>query len=70
MDEVAIYTKPGCPHCAAARDDLRQRGVAFTEHNVKADGQALRRMLELNGNRRHVPTIVSGGKVSIGFDGY
>ncbi|MEJ2209985.1 MAG: glutaredoxin family protein, partial [Anaerolineae bacterium] len=53
-----------------AKDDLQQRGVAYAEHNVKADPAALRRMLDLNGNRRHVPTIVQGDQVSVGFHGY
>ena len=70
MSDVTIYTKPGCPYCAAVRDDLQQRGVRFIEHNVKADHAALRRMIELNGGRRHVPTIIEGGKVSVGFGGY
>lgn len=70
MSEITIYTKPGCPHCAAARADLQQRGLSWIEHNVKADGAALREMLELNGNRRHVPTIVQDGQVTVGFDGY
>lgn len=70
MSEVTIYTKPGCPYCAAARDDLQQQGIRYAEHNVKADQAALRRMLELNGNRRQVPTIVQGGKVTVGFHGY
>jgi hypothetical protein len=30
----------------------------------------LRRMLELNGNRRQVPTIVQGEGVTVGFHGY
>jgi len=70
MSDVTIYTKPGCPYCAAAKDDLEQRGVSYTEYNVKADPVALNRMLELNGNRRHVPTIVQGNKVTVGSYGY
>jgi glutaredoxin 3 len=70
MSDVTIYTKPGCPYCAAAKDDLQQRSVRYVEHNVKADPAALRRMLELNGGRRHVPTIVQGGNVDVGFGGY
>jgi glutaredoxin len=69
-NDVTIYTKPGCPYCAAAKDDLQQRGIHYTEYNVKADGDALRRMLDLNGNRRQVPTIVEGGLVAVGFHGY
>ena len=70
MAEVTIYTKPGCPYCAAAKDDLQRRSVDYTEHNVKADPAALRQMLALNGNRRHVPTIVQGEQVTVGFQGY
>lgn len=70
MSDATLYTKPGCPYCAAARDDLQRRGVHYTEHNVKADQAALLRMLELNGNRRQVPTIVQGDQVSVGFHGY
>ena len=70
MSDVTIFTKPGCPYCAAARDDLKQRKIQYTEHNVKADRAALRRMLELNGSRRQVPTIVEGDIVQVGFHGY
>lgn len=70
MSEVTIYTKPGCPYCAAALDDMQRRSVRYKEHNVKKDGAALKRMLELNGGRRQVPTIVQDGKVTVGFNGY
>ena len=70
MDGITIFTKPGCPYCAAAKEDFRQRGVAFAEHDVLSDAAAMRRMLELNGGRRHVPTIVEGERVTVGFDGY
>lgn len=67
---VVLYTKSGCPHCAGARDDLMQRGIAFTEYNVQADKAKLEEMLSLNGGRRHVPTLVQDGRVTIGFDGF
>ena len=70
MSDTIIYTKPGCPYCAAAKADLQQRGVKYTEHNVKADRAALREMLDLNGNRRQVPTLVQDGQVTVGFHGY
>jgi len=70
MSETTIYTKPGCPYCAAAREEMQRDGVQFAEHNVKADKSALREMLELNGDRRQVPTIVRDGKVTVGFNGY
>ena len=70
MSEVTIYTKPGCPYCASAIDDMERRSVSYTEHNVKQDSSALKRMLELNGGRRQVPTIVRGEQVTVGFNGY
>ena len=68
-DEVIIFAKPGCPFCAAAKEDFRKRGVTFTEHNVLADRDARERMLALNGGKRAVPTILQGGRVTIGFKG-
>ncbi len=70
MSEIVIFTKPGCPHCAAAKEDFRRRGIAYLECNAQGDAAALRRMLELNGGRRHVPTIVEDDRVTVGFDGY
>ena len=70
MSDATIFTKPGCPYCVAAKDDFQRRGVRYVEHNVVADPDALRRMLELNGGRRHVPTIVQDGGVTVGFHGY
>jgi len=52
VGQVTIYTKPGCPYCAAAKADMEQRGIQYIEHNVQADKVALKRMLELNGGRR------------------
>ena len=70
MSEPTIFTKPGCPYCAAAKDSFQQRRIRLTEHNVKADATALRQMLELNGSRRQVPTIIEDGRVTVGFNGY
>jgi glutaredoxin len=70
MAEVVIFTKPGCPYCAAAREDLQRRGVRYLEYDARDDAEAQRRMLELNGGRRYVPTIVDGDRVTVGFNGY
>jgi glutaredoxin 3 len=65
-----VYTKPGCPYCAAAKSDLQKRGIRYTEHDVRASPSVLRQMLELNGGQRRVPTIVQGDEVTVGFQGY
>jgi len=68
MSKVTIYTKHGCPYCAAAREDYTKRGVAFAEKNVEDSKTALAEMVKLSGGRR-VPVIVDDGQVSIGFGG-
>ena len=69
MAETTIYTKPGCPHCAAAKADCEKRGVPYKEISVPGNRSALEEMLKLNNGQRRVPTIVEGGKVTIGFNG-
>jgi glutaredoxin 3 len=68
-EKVIIYTKPGCPYCAAAKASLKAEGIEYEEFNVKKDPEALQRMLEINGGRRVVPTIVRGEEVTVGFGG-
>ncbi len=34
---VVMYVKPGCPYCAAAREDLDARGEPFEERDATAD---------------------------------
>ncbi len=70
MAETLIYTKPGCPYCAAALADLRERKVPFRQIDVQHDLTAREEMRKLSGGLR-VPTIVNpGGKVAVGFDGF
>ena len=37
---VELYTVTGCPHGAAAREDLEWRGIAFVEYDVAQDAVA------------------------------
>ncbi len=66
---VVVYTKTGCPYCAAAKDDLKQRGQAYTEHNVTDHPDKLPELLKWSGGQRRVPIIVTDGTASIGFGG-
>ena len=69
-DLTRIYTKPGCPYCAAAMADMRDRNVPFKQIDVQADLGARKAMEKLSGGLR-VPTIVQpDGSVTVGFDGY
>ncbi|HXW52408.1 MAG TPA: glutaredoxin family protein [Candidatus Acidoferrales bacterium] len=69
MAETTIYTKPGCPYCAAAMEDFRKRAVPFQQIDVQHDLAARATMVKLSGGLK-VPTIVHpDGRVEVGFDG-
>ncbi len=68
MAEIKIYTKPGCPYCAAAKTDLDGRGLEYEEIDVLSDATALDEMSKLSGGKT-VPVIVDGEKVTVGFGG-
>lgn len=67
--QAELFTKPGCPYCRALKRKLRHDGTPFVEHDVQSDAAALQRMLALNGGRRNVPTILTGGEATVGFHG-
>lgn len=67
-EQVIIYTRPDCPYCQEAKEDLHKRGVVFTELDVLYNKENRERMIKLTG-KREVPVIVQGEKVTIGFGG-
>lgn len=70
MSEAIIYTKPGCPYCAAAMEDYRSRGEPFRQVDVAGDMKARAEFQKISPQLR-VPTIKKAdGSVQIGFDGY
>ena len=69
MSEVKIYTKVGCPYCAAAREDFHKRGVAFEEVDVHSVPGAAEEAKKFAGGSQRVPVIVENGKVTVGFGG-
>ncbi len=69
MSKITIFTKPGCPFCQAAKDDLNIRGIEYEEVNVLADEKGKQKVFELTG-QYNVPVILNGDDVSIGFGGY
>jgi mycoredoxin len=55
---VTLYTKPGCPYCAALRADLMNRGLRFSEIDVTAVPGAREELAKLSGGRMVVPVMV------------
>jgi glutaredoxin 3 len=69
VSDVTIYTKTGCPYCAAALKHYAEQGVAFEEINVSDRPEEKKTVLKLTGGKRMVPVIVEGGAVKVGFGG-
>ena len=69
MSDVIIYTKDGCPYCAAAKQHYTEQGTAFEEVNISRTPDARKKVLDLTDGERIVPVIVDKGEVKIGFGG-
>jgi glutaredoxin 3 len=65
-----IYTKPGCPYCAAAKQDLEARGVDYDEIDVYLTPGAREQLAELTGGMNVVPVVIEeNGEVRIAAGG-
>lgn len=69
MSSVTVYTKTGCPYCAAAKKHYTDSKIPFTEINVHEVPGAEAKALEISGGKRIVPIIVENGRVTLGFGG-
>ena len=64
-----VYTKPGCPYCAAAIKDLEGRGVSYEEISIEGNAKAAEEVRRLSNGEGIVPILVSGDEVKVGFGG-
>jgi glutaredoxin len=65
-----IYTKPGCPYCAAAKQDLDARGITYDEIDVYTTPGAREQLAELTGGMNVVPVVIEeDGEVRIAAGG-
>jgi glutaredoxin 3 len=67
--DVVMYTKPGCPYCAAAKEHYQKKNIPYEEINVIDNAAAQKKLLAVSDGERIVPVIVDKGKVTIGWDG-
>lgn len=68
MEKTIIYTKNGCPYCAAAMKDMRERGEEFEERNCSENPSYVDDVVRISGSRV-VPLIVRGEAHQVGFGG-
>lgn len=68
--DVKIYTKPGCPHCAKAREFYSAKGIAFEDLNAQDDLKLRAEMFSFSDGDPTVPVIVEDGRLKqIGWEG-
>jgi glutaredoxin 3 len=67
---VIIYTKPGCPYCAKAREHYLQKGIPFEDRNAQDNLDFRKEMFLYSDGDPTVPVIVENGKLQqIGWQG-
>ncbi len=67
--DVTIYTKKGCPYCAAAKKHYTDQGVKYKEIDVHDTPGAQDKVLKLTKGEKIVPVIIEDGRVTAGFGG-
>jgi glutaredoxin-like YruB-family protein len=68
MDKtVTIYSTPTCHFCQMTKDFLKEKGIAYTEHDVAHDLEKRQEMIQKSG-QMGVPVIFVGDVMIIGFD--
>lgn len=70
MSNVVMYTKPGCPYCAKAREWYAAQGIPFLEKNAQDNREYRKEMFHFSNNNPTVPVIVVDGRLKqIGWEG-
>lgn len=65
--QVTIYSTPTCHFCHAAKDFFTENKIAFTDHDVAADLEKRKEMIDKSG-QMGVPVIMVGDQFVVGFD--
>lgn len=60
MKTVEIYTSPTCGYCHAAKRLLSEKGVSFSEIDVRLDPDRRQEMMRRANGRHTVPQIFIG----------
>lgn len=58
---LVVYSTTWCGDCQVAKRALTQLSVPFTEVNIEENPDAAAYVMQVNGGRRSVPTLVYNG---------
>jgi len=68
MQSVVLYGRADCEYSAAAKELLRERGVAFDEIDVASDPRKMTEMLRRAAGQHTTPQIFIDGRHIGGYD--
>ncbi|WP_066059860.1 glutaredoxin family protein [Robertmurraya korlensis] len=66
MNNVILYTQPGCPPCEFTKNYLNEQKIPYQLKDIKKDPSARDELVKLGSFS--TPTIVINGEVIIGFE--
>lgn len=66
MKNITIYSTPTCHYCQLAKAYFKEHGIAYTEHDVAADIEKRKEMIQLTG-QLGVPVIKIDDSIFVGF---
>jgi mycoredoxin len=64
MDAVKMYTTTWCGDCHVTKNFLKRFEIPFEEINIEQHPEAADYVMQLNGGRRSVPTLVYNGEAT------
>ena len=67
MKNITIYSTPTCHFCQLAKEYMKSHSIKYTEHNVAADLEKRKEMIDKSG-QMGVPVIDIDGKILVGFE--
>jgi len=56
---IDIYSTPSCHFCHMEKDFLASKGIAFTDHDVAADAEKRKYIMELTGQMGVPVTVIT-----------
>ncbi|MEX2033087.1 MAG: glutaredoxin family protein [Candidatus Colwellbacteria bacterium] len=67
MAKVKIYSTPSCVYCKMAREFFDKHSVEYEDHDVAANQEALKEMIDKS-HQMGVPVIDVDGQIFVGFN--
>ncbi|MFT5134439.1 MAG: glutaredoxin [Gammaproteobacteria bacterium] len=68
LPALVLYSVPECEVCDLTRSDLSEKNIAFTEKNIKDNGELQLELKTKTGGELRVPVLLIGEQVITGYD--